>query len=235
MGERNAPDRLIAGRRAAGRAESADSTIGDPRVRQLQKGLGNDELRKQLDQGRADRATMLAHVVDRLGVIEELQHRELRLLDRGATFEWWRAVSRDDNEDVSVPDPNHWHGVARAYKLATEALCAGNLARGHELLERAMDLDDHEVDQMTELVDTTGIDFDSRPDTHALDGLVGVGSVEPCEPPDGIAIADKILSVAVDIHRTPEIRKGQSPWWGEDEEEDEADGAGDGGGDAGGG
>lgn len=235
MGERNAPDRLTAGRKAAGRAESVDSTVGDPRVRQLQRGLGNDELRQQLDQGRADRGTMLAHVIDRLGVIEELQSRELRLLDRGATFEWWRAVSRDDNEDVSVPDPNHWHEVARTYKLASEALCAGNLGRGHELLERAMKLDDHEVDKMTELVDTTGVDFETRPDVGVLDGLVGVGNVEPCAPPEGIEVADRILSIQVDIHRTPEVRKGASPWWGEDEEEDEEDGAGDGGGDAGGG
>ncbi len=197
--------------------------MGDPALRQLQQSVGNDELRQQLNQGRADRATMLAHVMDRLNVVHELQRRELSLvLGRGASYEWWRQVAKANGEEVTLPDPTRWHDAAAAYKDAASSLARGDLSRGRQQLERAMEIDDRTVRQMTDLVSTADLEFATRPDTSALDDLVAIGTVEPIDVPDEIrSTADDILKVEVEAPQTPDIRVVRRPWWAEEEEEDE--------------
>lgn len=219
---------MKAGRHAAGRAESPESTAGDPRLRQLQLALGNDAFRAQMNQGRTDRSTMLTHLVDRLGVMQELQSREMKMLDRGAGYDWWREVARSTQGAMAHPDPNRWHEPARVYKEAGEALCKGDLSRGHQLLEKAMQAEDFVVERMSEVVDTKDLESDTRPDTGMLDGLVAAGQVEPCEPPSGLEIADRILATQIDEPMTSELRRTRVPWWAIEEEEDEEDGDGDG-------
>lgn len=231
MSDRNRTEPLRAGRHAAGRAESPESTVGDPRLRQLQLSLGNDAFRMQMDQGRTDRSTMLTHVVDRLEVMQELQRRESGLLDRGSAFDWWRDVARSPDGAQAHPDPNRWHEPAHAYKEAADALCRGDLSRGHQLLEKAMKVEDQVVDQMSHLVDTTDLESDARPDSAMLDGLVASGQVEPCEPPGGLDVADAILTKQYEVPQTADLRRTRAPWWADEEEdEDGEEGGGDGAG-----
>ena len=232
MSDRRKSETLLAGRSASGRAESAESLAGDPALRRLQASVGNEGLRALMNQGRADRGTMLAHVVDRLSVMQQLQLRENSLLDRGAGFEWQRQLARDDKK-ITLPDPNRWHAPTEAYKKAVKALCQGDITRGVQLLESAMALEQKTMDQMSSLVDLVDLESDARPDNNVLDGLMQVGQLEPIAPPPGIEIADAILSKEVPLPHVPEVRR-PGPWWARhlDEEEEEEEGDGEGGGDA---
>lgn len=218
---------LKAGRHAYGRAESATANVADPQLRQLQASLGNDEMRQQVDQGRADRSLMLAHVTDRLNIMHELQGREIGALDRGAQWDWWRDAAKSGQgatmEHMTTPDPNRWHEAAAAYKEALLVLSRGDIGNGRQKLEHAMEIEDRTMERFTEIVGLENLEDATRPDSGFLDGLVEVGQVEPCDVPESVQTADQILTTIVDVPEIPRLRAPKKPWWAEDEEEEEED------------
>ena len=102
-------------------------------------------------------------------------------------------------------------------------------------IEKAMEIENQTVERMSEVVDLSNLQDDARPDKEALDGLVAMGQVEPCDPPEGLQIATAIIQTQVDEPKTSELRRTRPPWWAMEEEEEDEDGAGDGGGDGAGG
>lgn len=237
MSRGNEIGKAKAGRHAYGRAESPTANVGDPQLRELQAALGNEGMRRQMDQGRADRSIMLAHVTDRLNIMQELQGREASMLaDRGAQYDWWREAAKSgqtpEYERMTTPDPNRWHEAAEAYRLAAKALGDGDIGQGRRHLEAAMQIEDRAMDGMSDLVGKENLEDAARPDSGFLDGLVEVGQVEPCDVPEAMDVAEKILSLRVEVPDIPRLR-APKPWWAEEEEEEEGDAPPAGGEDAG--
>ncbi len=200
-------------------------------LRRLQRAVGNDGLRQQMNQGKTDRGFMLAHIGDRLRVMREVQQRELALTERGPVYDWWRTVGKDKKGPATAPDPTRWHETARKYDQAATALCQGDISRGHALLDDAMAAENKVFASLTSLVDLTEIENDTRGDTQDLDALVSVGQLDPIARPDDLNLVKEILSVTTEGPDTPGLmQSGQTPWWAEEEEEEEEEGDDDAGG-----
>jgi hypothetical protein len=175
---------------------------------------------------------MLAHIMDRLLLMTELQQREMSLLDRGAGFEWWREVAKDMDGSTGRPDPNRWHEPAMRYKDATEAFCRGDLERGTQQMQRAMDTEHAVFDATTSLVSTADLAANARPDTNLLDGLMNKGQVGACEAAEQMDLANGIIALTANPPLTPDLRPTATPWWAKEDEEtpDDAEDDEDGGG-----
>ena len=217
MADRSGNTRNRAGRKAFSHPElsNQDASGQRPTVR---RSVTNRQLHSELNQGNADRGTLLTHIQDRLLVMRELQNRESTLLQRGASYEWWRQVARANDAKTSIPDPNRWREPAKAYQRAIEALCRGDLARGQALLERAMESDDRVVRSTTELVSMENLDNDATPENADLGDMMSFDGLDPCEAPEIMSLAKEIQSVDIEVQSTPDIRL---PWWAEEEEEEE--------------
>lgn len=199
------------------------------RIQQLAKAVGNDEIAKRIAQGNATRDQMLAFVTERLQGVKELQTRELALTNKEASFDWWRAAG-DAGMKLPEPEPTRWHATARAYDEAVQALCRGDLRRGQELLQKAIEVEEQTTDEMTDLVDTT-----EAWRAEALDPGLFAALVAASPTAGAAAVPEAIRSLVAEITHveqtvpdaTNKLRR-RDPWWTLDEDEDgeEPDGGG---------
>lgn len=198
----------------------------DPRISRVARIVGNNALQQRFAEGRSSRDELLALLVDRLRTIREIQTREVDLCHRGSTFTWWREVADPGKEDLTAPDPTRWHEPARLFQRAGERLCQGDLRRGHELLDQALDAERRAREGLTALVDTSDLGESSAvlPDLPASTSVAGA-----CDPPAELSLAREILSVTTRMPEVPHRKKGRAPWWTreEDEEEEEPGASGD--------
>ena len=231
MADKKLTQDIIAGRRASGRAESSSNRAGDPALRRMQRAVGNEGLRQQMNQGNVDRGFMLSHIGDRLRIMHEIQNREVSMTERGPVFDWSRAVARGKRDGVTGPDPSRWHETARKYDAAAEALCRGDMTRGHALLDDAMAAENKVFLQLSSIVDLTELGTDTRASTTDLDQLVNVGQLRPIDKPADLDLAKEILSVTAERPDTPGLTPvGGIPWWEKEEEEEEEEDGDDAGG-----
>jgi hypothetical protein len=194
------------------------------RIQQLAKALGNDEIAKRISDGNATRDQMLAFVTERLGVMEELQRREIALTAKSADY---NAFPRElDPKDLA--EPKRWKAAAEAYDQAVSAICRGDLRRGQDLLERAQKVEEQTVERMSRLVDTNEAWRAGQLDGGVLATLVGQTPTSgSCgEPPEIRARLDRILAVEQTMPELPVHKRDHDPWWTEEEEEDQPDGEG---------
>ena len=193
----------------------------------MAKGLGNRELEQRLQRATGRRDAMLAFVADRLQKIREVQLRESALLHRKDS--WWRdAAWREPG--VWSPEPQRWAAVAKEYRQAIEALCRGNLTRGAQLLERAVDTEREAIDAVPHGLglhpDEEGVRAETSCGPQAGDGLDDGEGCPECERPAALRLAGEIerfthtarplRGIKVELHATP--------WWEEEEEEEEEEG-----------
>ena len=127
-------------RRKASRSKRSgtDKSLGNQAdlMQAMARGLGNRELAQRLERATGQRDAMLAFIAERLRQVRNAQLQESALLHQ--KDKWWRdAAWREPG--VWSPEPERWAAVAKEYRQAIEALCRGQLSRGAELLERAME------------------------------------------------------------------------------------------------
>lgn len=225
-------------RTRASRPKGSESARSDARreaksrVEQLAKAIGNDEIAKRIAAGNATRDQMLAFVAERLGMVRELQVRELALTERGANFDWWRAAGDSHRPGIAEPRPTRWQGPAQAYEEAVQALCRGDLRRGEALLQDAIALEEKTTDEMTDLVDSSEAWRASTLDPGLFAALVAQTPTSgSCAEPTPIkALLDAILSVEQTVPDAPNRKRRRDPWWTlEDDEEEEGKPDGEGG------
>jgi len=205
-------------------AARAPATVrSDPRVAKLARAVGNDALRARFAAGEACRDELLAHVVERLRDIRELQRREVDLCHRGSSFPWWRTVADPGKAEFTSPEPTRWHEAARRYDRAAERLCQGDLRRGRALLDDAHEAERRAREALTALVDAHDVGAPGAlPELPAATEVTGA-----CDPPPGLSLAREILSVTTESPEIPHRKRGRDPWWtlDEDEEDEEEPGA----------
>lgn len=188
------------------------------RIQQLAKALGNDEIARRITEGNATRDQMLAFVTERLGIVQELQQRELELTLKNASFNLpYETENRDRGQ------PTRWHATAEAYEAAVKAICRGDLRRGQELLERAQQVERETLDQMSRAVATGEAWRAGQLDAGVLATLVAQTptSGSCAEPTDARTRIDAILAVQQTMHELPVHKREHDPWWTVEEEAEE--------------
>ncbi|MEQ1565959.1 MAG: hypothetical protein ABMA64_10005 [Myxococcota bacterium] len=194
------------------------------RIQQLSRVLGNDEIAKRISGGNATRDQMLAFVTERLGVVQELQKRELTLTLKGADFGMPHHLDARD-----LARPTRWHETATAYREAVDAVCRGDLRRGQDLLERAQRVEQQTLSELSSLVDTGEAWREGTLDPGVLAAMVAQAPVSGAcaEPTEVKSRLDAILAVTQTVPDRATPRRELDPWWTlEDEEEEEGDGDG---------
>jgi hypothetical protein len=195
----------------------------------MAKGLGNREIEQRLKRATGQRDAMLAFIAERLQRIREVQLRESALLHQ--KDKWWRdAAWREPG--VWSPEPQRWATVAKEYRLAIEALCRGQLSRGAQLLERAMDTERATLDAVPH-----GLGIHT--DEEGLRGQQGYGpeadghggDSDGCperERPEAYGLAGEIERFTHTARPLRQIRvvPHATPWWEEEEEEEEEEAEG---------
>jgi hypothetical protein len=195
----------------------------------MARDLGNQAMRDRMARATGKRDALLAFIVERLGRVRDLQQREHAVLNRRT--DWWRDLALQ-HPGVWLPEPERWGAVARAYRLAAEALASGHLTRGAQLLERAM-----ETEQATTEALPWGLGLRPGEDTpaqgadHGPDAMDGIGDGEGCPQgglPPGMAVAGEVERFRQTVPEGPQIRvvPHDHPWWEEEEEEEEEEGKG---------
>ncbi len=193
----------------------------------MAKGLGNQELQRRLERATGKRDAMLAFIADRLKKIREVQIRESGLLHQ--KDKWWRdAAWREPG--VWSPEPQRWAAVAKEYRQAIEALCRGDLTRGAQLLERAIETERATIEQVPHGL---GLDPDEDTERDQLekgpDAMQETDEDEGCPERDAPEEAKLAHQIEAFTHTARDLRgikvvPHATPWWEEEEDEDEEEG-----------
>lgn len=218
-------DKLRGTARQRARAQRKDSK---ERLAKLVKAVGNDEIQKRIQQGNVNRDMAMAYIADRLRNMRQLQLREQRLIPRTSHWDWWRQVADAKKPWFTKPEPKRWHEAAQLYKEAGKHLARGDMQRGKQVMERAIQAETKQLNQLTDLVDTSDVDFDARPDVGWLQEIVSGSPEAPCALPDDFKLADEICRVMDTVVDPMNRRRRRDPWWTLEEEEEEEDGDGEG-------
>jgi len=207
------------GRRVRGDVREALQGASPEQLRRLGRVLGNDALTGKMAHNEHLRDALLAFVAERLQAIELAQRAEKRAMqERGS---WFRRLMRGER-GLTLPEPGRWAGPAQLYRKAAEAICAGELGRGAELLKQAT-----EADRATFKAAPKQLDLTSKERRPAADpaALAEVSSGEGCAPttaPQVLAAAERIEAVS-DAARAVPIWPVEGPhhWWEAEVEEEE--------------
>jgi hypothetical protein len=92
-----------------------------------------------------------------------------------------------------------------------------------------MNLEDQVRSQMTDLVQTEGLEESVAPDRQWMHDLVQGGRAGVRDLPEDIRLAWEIQNVNTEIRDIPNRRRPRDPWWTEEEEEEEEEGGDDAG------
>jgi hypothetical protein len=205
---------------------AARGAIQDPRsARMVRMGqaLGNDELQRRLDQGRATRDELLTYLSQRLGAMREAQLREEQF-GKEDMRSAWKEIADHHKSDITKPEPTRWHEAARLYEEAASQLCRGALDRGAQILERAMSAEERAFERVG---DQIGVK-DLSPGEDAPAALDQVKPGQGCPPADVPfdieANAHAIQANTTTFKDQPVKRRIADPWWTLEEEEEEEEG-----------
>ncbi len=218
----------------AARGRASKAAAEEARVQQLARKIGNEEIAQRIRKGETNRELLLAFIGDRLQTARAAQVREAAETMRGSHWENWRSIADSHDHETSKPDPTRWHAVAQAYDLALTAICQGDLARGRQLVERAIEVEQHVWDNLTNLVFTEDLEKGVAEDRGWMDD---VASDTPQTSSIGIPseLRDLIEAMLLESRTMPDPmnrRRRRDPWWTLEEDEEEEEN-GDGGGAAG--
>ncbi len=209
--------------------EREAAKVGDPQAQKMlraSRSLGNDELQKRIQSGNATRDELMTFLTQRLGTLREVQLREM---EAAKNIEDWRFNVADSHKtDHTKPDPTRWAAAARVYEEAAHQLARGSLARGAELVERALNAEQKTFGGLSAVVDVHDIEGEVETEGPAALGEVAPGQAcGECPVPGAVSqLAAEIQAVTEKAVDPPVRRRTMDPWWtlDEDEEEEKADG-----------
>jgi len=185
------------------------------------KVVGNQQMNARLADSTERRDVAMGFIIARLRKVQQRQDIELEAV--GNRDKWERQLSLE-HHGYKLPTPTRWHECAHLFKQAAQALCSGNLSRGAQLLDQALEAERVAQDSYPEFL-LNQARMDPTVPYQGPDEVQAVDSGEGCpkmELPKGIHIADKIMAVRTDAdpvrERQPEKRHD---WW--QKEEDDGD------------
>ena len=206
-------------RSKSGGKGAGDATSGT--LHRLGKKVGNTGMGEKLGGSASTRDTLLQFIGARLTVIRRIQLREHS--EFTDIREWYRRVAKG-TDGYTLPDPTRWHAAAAAFKEAGEAMCRGQLGRGAQKLEEALE---HERAayasvpiMVREEMEAPEKDPGAAPDEL---GRVNYSSTCPATNlPSELRVANAILNLQ-DVIQDPPPRRARRRrfWWEEIEDEDE--------------
>ena len=119
--------------------QGSNSDVDSRLLKQLSSKMGNGGMQSQLQQTSKDRDLLLEFLTSRLKNIQQIQKIELD--EMALRPEWFRDVAKGEN-GFFLPDPTRWKETAETYKEAGQALCRGDVQRGKQLIEQAIQKED---------------------------------------------------------------------------------------------
>ena len=139
--------------------------------------------------------------------------------------QWYKEVARGKH-GFTLPDTTRWHESAELYKRAAQSMCNGNLGRGAQLLEQALEAEraayksmpiqvQHELDEKDKKAASTPQEL-----PHVISETVCPTAATPTE----LKYADRILGMSDQLEDSPPVPIFR--WWEpsvEEEEEEEED------------
>ncbi len=201
------------------RSGAAGRDGGSAQLRTIAKVMGNEHLRDALQGTAQQRDAMLAHICERLKVLESAQSKEEVAL--GKEREWFREVALG-HEGHSLPDLTRWHESAQLYKRAGEALARGHLGRGAQLLQQAAEAEQRVFDTTPAYVKAEFEEHEvSVSAPEAAEGINDEANCSTCETPKDLKIADQILSRKDRMAKAPPLPRRRPAWFEEHEQEEE--------------
>ena len=207
-------------------ADHTKGQIQDPKAEKLlksAKGLGNEEIQKRIAGGNTTRDEMLAFIAARLGTLREAQMREMAVLDH--RNEWYKKVADTHKEAYTKPNPKQWGEPAKVYEEAARELCRGALDRGKQLMERALNVEQKQLGDLTRVVDDTNLEKDAEMPEVAGDIVPNQGCGATDVPAEITKLAQEIQNVNTEVEDVHVRRRIADPWWTlEEEEEEEGEG-----------
>ena len=197
------------------------SSVGDAGSRQLSRvagKVGNRELDGQLKDSANKRDALLSFIAQRLKTLHGVQLVERsEMLDQR---QWYKEVARGQS-GYHLPDTTRWHQSAELYKRAAHSMCNGNLGRGAQLLEQALEAERAAYNsmpiQVKQELDEKDKKASGTPDElpHAISETICPTTSAPSE----LKYADRILGVSDQLEDSPPM-----PimfWWNKETEEEE--------------
>lgn len=203
---------------------SASSVANDKdgesaQLQKIAKVMGNQHLRSALNDSSGQRDALLAHICERLNILEGAQNKERLSMSRER--EWFKGVAKGA-DGYHLPDLTRWHESAELYKRAGEALCNGNLGRGADLLKQAAAAEQAAFDSAPVFVTTTLDEHECAAGSpESAQALNDEATSAGCAKPADLKVADKILSISDKMEATPPMPKRKARWFDEDLEEEQ--------------
>lgn len=184
----------------------------------MAKVVGNQDMNARLADAGKRRDSALQFVIARLQKVSQRQNLEI---DGVANREKWERQVSLSHKGFTLPMPTRWHECAHLYKLAAQALCSGNLSRGVQLLDRALESERITQDSFPDfLLDTDKMDK-SVPTQGPAD-VLAINAGEGCpkiDMPKAVRLADKIMAVRTDADPVKEQRLNEHKGWWQAEED----------------
>ncbi|MBT3219360.1 MAG: hypothetical protein HN348_09740 [Proteobacteria bacterium] len=200
---------------------SGDATSA--KLSRLGSVVGNDEIQQRLGQGGATREEMMAFIHSRLGTIRNVQLKEMEQMGHTEMRQSWKLISDSHKEDITKPDPKRWRASAALYEDAMYQICRGNIGRGAEIIERAVNEEQRAFGSLSSLVEVSDVEADTDAPECCTDTLPHEATGECAVPPEDAQLAREIQNVDKEVADSPNKKKKRDPWWTIDEEEDEED------------
>lgn len=196
-------------------------SVGDAGSRQLSRiagKMGNQELDGQLKDATSKRDALLSFIAHRLKTIHGVQLVERsEMLDQR---QWYKEVARGQS-GYHLPDTTRWHQSAELYKRAANSMCNGNLGRGAQLLEQALEAERSAYNSMPIQVKQE-LDEEKKTPSGTPKELPHTISETVCpttSAPSELKYADRILGISDQLEDSPPLPIMR--WWSEDIEEEE--------------
>jgi len=213
-------ERLSSTKRGQGsRSTDADSEF----LQKIAKNLGNTGIQDELNQRSAQRDQLLAFICHRLNNVQQVQNLEVSEMQN--EDQWFREIARGTT-GFALPQPTRWHECANSFKAAAQALCQGNLGRGKQLLEQALEQEQAAYDSLPKQIENQLEQKERSGDNAPLaHGTINTSAVCPSiRLPQEIKIADRILNVRDVMEDVAPLRVFRPlNWWENPAEEEEED------------
>jgi hypothetical protein len=190
-------------------------------LQQIAKNLGNKGIQDELNQRSGQRDQLLDFICTRLKAVQNVQ--QIELMEMNKKDFWDRDVARG-TAGFSLPEPTRWHECARSFKEAAIAICQGNLGRGKQLLDRAIEQEKAAYESLPKQV-KNNLDKKQQSGDSTPIALAGMSTNAVCpisKTPKDLKIADQILNVRSEMEKVHPLRIFKPlHWWETPEEQEE--------------